>query len=343
MPLPLSPLRIDIWKNIAELKDAAMKKPSLHQLFLSCSGHPRSIFDGLPSAIKNNPTLLSDPTENAIISARVIIIQECKFNDLQDPFIEKSLLQWFSLSEMNLKTKAKLKANGFLTTMPGSDPNKPVEFPFTILIQDWARRHSQDNRMARHLQQIYAADSILGLHSEKWMESVMCHYEAVLKIAQENKLFPLGSYYPTEYIMPSLHPLDVSACLPNSYSLIYEVDNFNDTKMLVEQLHNGYIVVSRNPTEIGVEYFVPFSYDKRLIIAAVQCKFVQDKVNWAEIKRLMNAAISNIDVEVFPVLYTTVDQYSVQKRTYSDGVYFTEEAIFKFTSKLGILRLHRRN
>jgi hypothetical protein len=121
---------------------------------------------------------------------------------------------------------------------------------------------------------------------------------------------------------------------------VWTVDNFDDTKLLVKLLNQGYIVVSEKNTEKGVEYFVPFSSDKKLIVAAIQCKFTKVNVNWADIKKKMNEAIDNLEVKVFPVFYTTVDQYSIQKGTYSDGVYFTEEYIFKFTSKLGILRLH---
>jgi len=115
----------------------------------------------------------------------------CKFNDLHDSFIESSLFQWFSLSAMNVNTKQKLKDNGFLTTFHGSVVSETVDFPFTLLVQDWAKRHSNETPMAYHLQQIYAADSMLGLNSEKWMELVMCHYEAILRIAQENKPFAL--------------------------------------------------------------------------------------------------------------------------------------------------------
>ena len=42
----------------------------------------------------------------------------------------------------------------------------------------------------------------------------------------------------------------------------------------------------------------------------------------------------------FPVVYANVDQQSLRSETYKGGVYFTEKDLFKFTSKLGILRLH---
>lgn len=44
--LALSSLNVDIWRKIPNLVEASTKWPVLHQLFLSCSGHPRAIFDG---------------------------------------------------------------------------------------------------------------------------------------------------------------------------------------------------------------------------------------------------------------------------------------------------------
>jgi nucleoside-triphosphatase THEP1 len=53
--LPLTSLDIDIWKYLPNkdptLIEASNKFPALHQLFLSCSGHPRSIFEGINVAI----------------------------------------------------------------------------------------------------------------------------------------------------------------------------------------------------------------------------------------------------------------------------------------------------
>jgi len=82
--------------------------------------------------------------------------------------------------------------------------------------------------------------------------------------------------------------------------LVKFVDNFNDTKNLVYLLKLGYIVVSKKPTEIGVEYYVPFSNGDKLIVAAVQCKFVQGTVNWQEIKRVMNIAIGKVERQISP-------------------------------------------
>lgn len=45
--LPLPPLEIDIWKKDEKLASAANSFPAVHQLLLSCSGHPRAIFDGM--------------------------------------------------------------------------------------------------------------------------------------------------------------------------------------------------------------------------------------------------------------------------------------------------------
>ena len=81
-----------------------------------------------------------------------------------------------------------------------------------------------------------------------------------------------------------------------------------------------------------------------LVVACVQCKFVKDKVPLSKVKEHMRSAVKPLrtkKIGFFPVIYATPDQDdTIQESTYKDGVYFNEVGIFKFTSKLGILRLH---
>jgi hypothetical protein len=80
--IPLTSLEIDIWKNDKTLEVAATKFPSIHQLLLSCSGHPRSLFDSLYIAIRRIPDLLTEATDPTVIAkARDIIIQNSQFTD----------------------------------------------------------------------------------------------------------------------------------------------------------------------------------------------------------------------------------------------------------------------
>jgi len=80
-----------------------------------------------------------------------------------------------------------------------------------------------------------------------------------------------------------------------------------------------------------------------LIVACVQCKFVKTSTNWTSIQEQMSTAtdwLKKQKIHHFPVIYTTADLSSIQPQTYEDGIYFTEEDIFEFTKKLGVLRLH---
>ena len=45
-------------------------------------------------------------------------------------------------------------------------------------------------------------------------------------------------------------------------------------------------------------------------------------------------------IAIFPVVYATPDQDTIEEGIYEDGVYFNVFSIFKHTRKLGILRLH---
>jgi hypothetical protein len=114
--LPLPHLEIDIWRNIPDLSKAARDHPALHQLFLSCSGHPRSIFDGIKNARKQNPSLLTDPTSDAISLARETIIQSSKFQLLSFQMLD-IILKWFSLIPLTEKELIQWRYSGLLHTM----------------------------------------------------------------------------------------------------------------------------------------------------------------------------------------------------------------------------------
>jgi hypothetical protein len=101
----------------------------------------------------------------------------------------------------------------------------------------------------------------------------------------------------------------------------------------------------KNPTEQGVEYLVPFvdALTGKLIVACVQCKFVQRTANWKSVRSKLKRAVSYFkqhQIEWFPVVYTSVDRGSLKPETSAKGVYFIEKDIFRFTNRLGILRLH---
>jgi len=345
--LPLPHLEIYVWKNIPDLSEAA-RHPALHQLFLSCSGHPRSIFDGIKNARKQNPSLLTDPTPDAISLARETIIQSSKFQLLSFQMLD-IILKWFSLIPLTEKELIQWRYSGLLHTMKDTK----ITFLFPLLVQHWSRENCTTYSIAYHIQQLYAADASLDKDAEKRMESVMYHYEAVVRIAQSEKAFTFGLFYNTRFCDQNLHDMYVTAKLPlltGGESLVHYVSNFqDDPQSILLALNNGRIVVSEKHSEIGIENLVPFrkSLNNTLIVAFVQCKFVQSSANWSEISIKMKKSMDNLkskiefqNVQMFAVVYTTTDQNLMQKSTYSGGVYYTEYDLFNFTNKLGILRMH---
>jgi len=347
LPLALPHLDIDIWKNIPGLKKASNDFPALHQLFLSCSGHPRSIFEGIAYAIKFNPTLLTAPNPSAITIARSMIIISSKFNDLSDSYISDAIMKWFSQSPQNFEDLSSWKCSGLLHTMNGTAGNSPVQFLFPLLVQDWARRFSDSHPIAYHLQQLYHADACLDIDSEKKMEAVLYHYEAVLRIAQAGKKFVLQEFFKTIH-SDEMFAINVTAPFPSSGHVVKYVPNFIDSRAIFSHLDSGYIVVSEYHSEIGTEYLVPFrKSDNTLMVAFVQCKFVTLKSSWSEIVEKLNKSMQYFveksefaKIEMFRVVYTTTDQTTLRSKTYKGAVYYTENDLFKFTNKLGILRLH---
>ena len=173
----------------------------------------------------------------------------------------------------------------------------------------------------------------------------MFYYEAVLRIALQGKPIELSKFYVTDYIGDNFKKMLLVGALPQGGgSLVEFVKDFSDVKLVIDWRKKGAIVVSQKQSEKGVEYLTPWRLNDaegKLVVACVQ--FVKEKVSWIKIQEHMHSAVIPLkqkNIEVFPVIYATLDQDTIQESTYNDGVYFNEVSIFKFTSKLGILRLH---
>lgn len=338
--LPLAALPIDTWKQKEEWKMAAQNHAGIHQLLLQCCGHPRSLYDGLDEAKKQNLTLLSSPTEEALINARGHIIRKCKFNSETDDRLNKDIPRWFSLLE-DSDLMVRLARDGLLLKLPHAD----AQFFPPLILQDWAGKRCK-TPLGFHLQQAYAADALLGSDTEKKMEPLMYHYEAMLRKASEGKTFTLKQFYKSEHVSPKLAALEVKAKVPAQDRLVEFVKDFSEKARVLELLRTGFIVVSDFHNEYALEYLSPFrdaSDDHTLIVACVQCKFVQSTVKWSDIQTKMAVAtkwLKQEKVKCFPVIYTTADQNSINPETYAGGIYFNETDMFEFTKRLGVLRLH---
>lgn len=339
LPLPLPSLPIDAWRTLhPEAVPHVKVSPGLHQLFLACCGHPRALVDGIPAALREVPNLLTAPTKQTLIKAQTATMNVCKFPS-SDDFMQKLVPKWFNFIEP--MSTQQLSRDGLLIQVG----DEPVQLLHPLLLQSWAQRESGTSAIAHHLQQLYAADSVVGPDAEKEMEAIMYHYEAVLRKAVEGKEFTLRQMYLSAHIGSTFDNRSVRAVVPKQMVLVEAVQDFSDMSVVLRKLNMGCIVVSQAHSEGGVEYFSPYVEvpSGKLIVAAVQCKFVMDSVNWSETRRKIEAATKGLeenDVEVFSVLYTTVDQERINTATYQDGVYFTQSDLFAFTRKLGILRLH---
>jgi len=341
LPLPL--LNLDVWKETTEWKSAGETYVGLHQLFLSCAGLPRAIFEGIPAAIKNDPTLLTHPNTAALHLASNVIIHSCKFDALMTERIGEAVAKWFDFTTP-MQDQDALVRDGLMHTVYDKD-NNAIQFLSQLVVQAWARKNSAANTIAFHLSQMYGADAIVGADAEKYMESEMYHFEAVVRKAVEGKKFTLEDFYKSKHIGTKFQTFIVTAPCPASLELVRFVDNFGDIDKVLSLLNLGFIVVSRAHREVGIEYFAPFrdTTTGKIIVACVQCKFLTDAAQWTKMKEKMETATTQFKkkkIKFFPVYYTTAKP-EMQVSTFEDGVYFDETDIFRFTCKCGILRLHK--
>ena len=337
--LPLEALPMDTWKQKKDWKTAAQKHAGIHQLLLQCCGHPRSLCDGLDEAKNQNSTLLSNPTEDALIKARGRIITECKFNSESRECLNDDIPRWFSLLE-DSDLMVRLARDGLLLKLPHAD----AQFFPPLILQDWAGKSCR-TPLGFHLQQAYAADAVIGSDTEKKMEPLIYHYEALLRKASGGKTFTLKQFYKSEHSSQSFDDKRVTAPVPERDNLVELVMDFSNHTRVLEFLRTGFIVVSDFHNEYALEYLSPFrdASDDTLIVACAQCKFVQSTVSWSDIKTKMAVAtqwLKKEKVKCFPVIYTTADQKSIKPETYAGGIYFNETDMFEFTKRLGVLPLH---
>ena len=349
LPLSLPALSVNAWalepQPLAEqLRTAAASNPGIHQLLLSCCGHPRSVFDGITAAVSQSGLLLTSPGEIELINARRTIINVCKFNHLEnDDLFQSTVLRWFNVKSPLHSDE--LARDGSLLTIPNDEACRVVELLHPLVLQWWAERHAHGSALAFHLCKTYESDALLKPFAEKEMEALMHHYEAVLRSALQGSEFALKDFYKSQHVGPDFEDIIVNAQVPCARELVRMVADFTNRRLLRRLLTEGFIVVSRDPTEGGIEYLSPFTTsDGDLIVAAVQCKFVQKISSW----KTLNGALSNamdilkdMGINCFPVVYTTADQAHILPTSMlANGVYFTAGDLFAFIHKLGPLRLN---
>uniref|UniRef100_A0A7S1MM56 Uncharacterized protein n=1 Tax=Neobodo designis TaxID=312471 RepID=A0A7S1MM56_NEODS len=175
------------------------------------------------------------------------------------------------------------------------------------------------------------------------------HCEAVRRISRSGRIDEtIGTFFMTPYICSHLVDLQVAVKTPATVhnGIVRNVHDFSDVDFVLEELRAGFIVVSDTRTEKGLVYVSSFftaEDETKMLVAVVQVDF-SGSVAWAgqeeedptftEITR----ALHEKGVTWFPVRYTT--RPSVTSRSSTDGVYFNELALFDFTQRLGLLRIH---
>eukprot|EP00971_Amphidinium_carterae_P110757 2194011-Amphidinium_carterae.1 len=344
--LELAALPLSAWKDsVPEAEQVSLRKAvkdhaGVHQLCLSCCGHPRALYDGLREALEHVPQFL-DGAEADLIRARDRIMQECKFRELDSAAIEKRITSWFDFLQAD--DEAELTLSGVLlkAKLGPTDDSLTDTFFVPLIMQDWAQKGRTS--LQHHLHHCYASDAVLGPDAKKKMEPLMYHYEAVLRLALAGKAFKLEDFYKTPHMAASWKDTVVTAPLGPGRQVV-EVDNFK-AATVKGHLENGFIVVSKAHSECGLEYLTPFRKhpDNELLVASVQCKFTPT-AEWYKWRTVMKKAMKDLSdngiTTSFPVYYTAVDQTDVQNDTYKDGVYYIQDDLFDYTKRLGILRLH---
>eukprot|EP01065_Artemidia_motanka_P044041 TRINITY_DN620_c0_g1_i2.p3 TRINITY_DN620_c0_g1~~TRINITY_DN620_c0_g1_i2.p3 ORF type:complete len:114 (+),score=18.84 TRINITY_DN620_c0_g1_i2:39-380(+) len=98
------------WRRPAasELLPAAAANPGVLQLLLSCSGHPRSLFEGRRPAAGEC---------DHISTARQIILSESRFPDIKDWEGKEVVMNWFD----KLGTRSKPEVQGLVSRRRAAD------------------------------------------------------------------------------------------------------------------------------------------------------------------------------------------------------------------------------
>lgn len=101
-------------------------------------------------------------------------------------------------------------------TLSGYSPAFIVDFIVSsyMIVQSWSARYSNSFALAYHIQQLFYADASHDEYSEKSMESLMYHYEAAIRFAQNGKPLSLVQYYCTPHFDKRFSSIYVKALVP---------------------------------------------------------------------------------------------------------------------------------
>ena len=321
--------------------------PQFEQLVRLCLARPRALFNGILTAYPEGVGSVS------MASALDVVAKSNSLNETLLYLTPEDVDSWLAERKTlsgDSEHRKKLERWG-VTTADG------VFDPLTLRV--WCERKAA-SQVARHLREAYLADTNVERHHEKDVEVLLYNFEAAKRAAFNNKPFNLEEYYTGGWIEGGLETASVSA-FPSEYTpeeLVETVTSFKDEKAVSGFLRTGKIVVSAFENEPGIEYLVPFFTDKLCprqqlqYVAAVQVKFSKNgnlKGGYPAIcDRVMKLPIVDYlqkeeNVTCFPVLFSAAEgDVATHGSQVECGVY-NEAALFKFTERLGPLRLHRES
>ena len=313
--------------------------PQFEQLVRLCLTRPRALFNGILTAYPEGVGSVS------MASALDVVAKSNSLNEALLHLTPEDVDSWLVRKTLSYDSEHRKKLVRW-----GVETADGVFDPLTLRV--WCEREAA-SQVARHLREAYLADT---KHHEKDVEQVLYNFEAAKRVSFHNNPFNLGCYYPGGWIKGGLEAACVSAFPGESPPgvLVRSVTSFKDGKAVAGLLGTGKIVVSAFENEPGIEYLVPFfNYMTRQLqyVAAVQVKSSKNgklKGGYPAISdRVMKLPIVNYlqkeeNVTCFPVLFSAEGDVATHGSQVECGVY-NEAALFKFTERLGPLRLHRES
>ena len=321
-----------------DVRKCINKHGALQALYKSLGGHPRAITEGLA-------LIPVDELERAVDSPSVYrdvqrnIITVCKLNLISPlmPTLHKQIPLWMSFNfdaECNREHKERMRLLGYLQRKDGTEVLMP------LLLRHYALA-SGDAPLKAALRGCYDADSDLWKgDNEKRAESLMVHWEMVLKLANLDDGAKRGVFFAGAQ---AKDPAFLDDVLTWPSPSLEKVCSFASVDLAA--LASGKTLVSTAHNEPGVESVTPFFCEtagvRQQEAALIQVKFVTDSLPWADVQEKMQkcrAATACEKVARSYIVYTTAS--NVPTSLHERFLYFNHAGLKEFTAKLGPLKLH---
>ena len=365
-PVTFIPLRPFTLENVftcvgPRLTAAALSDRKLYQLLLSCAGHPRAVVEGLREQAERLCLPESKLADRDGYGPRQRIIQVVKVSPLIEERETRELVhRWFDFTNPKLS--------------PEEDKEHRINFPllhdshaldgttvtlfFPFLLLHWSSWH-REKRTFEDLRLALKADSQVLHGNSTASAGVFQHFEAVRRLAANEKPFKLADYFATsgvligEYLQYATGNITMKCNLPGGHSVCDSGYNLPaDFDKIIWMLTIGCIVVISDPTtENGIQYLAPFhdAIDSTLVaIAGVQVKFTEkgSAISWEVLHAgalAVLAPFAAAGFRTFPVIFSNQVQGNLTQEAeelMSDSVVFLETATLHWTRPLGVLQLH---